>query len=100
MNDSYKSILESVYDMQVPIITVEYLDERLWPNKDMTYRTNHIIIPEGKDKVLDFTFARNGKDGYILVTIKTLEMSFKEAIVMYSNMVLGDLGAQFHIVSL
>lgn len=98
MNDKtkFESMLEQMCELQTPIITVEGLDEDWY---DSLAYTSHIIVPDGMDKVTDFTFIRCRQDYDCLVRIHSLEMSFSDAIIEFSKKTIHSLGAVMKIHS-
>lgn len=92
INNSFKTMLEELKKMQTPIISITFLEAHLVA--DNWCMCHHIIVSESADKVLDFTFEQP-KDGTDhLVSIKTLDMTFGEAILTYSKKVIARPGAQ------
>ena len=83
-------------DLQVPIITVQSLEEEYW---GQPAATNHIIIADGKDKVTDFTFVVTGKTDF-LGHVHSLDMSFQDAIVEFSRRTLRCHYAVFKLYAL
>lgn len=93
MNDktNFDKMLNLIWDMQTPNITVECLSERL--HYDGFATTHHIIVADGKDKVLDFCFVegRNTDNNY-LYYVKSVDITFEEALMRYSKEVMRGQG--------
>lgn len=91
-NPNFKTMLNMMTNLQLPIITVELLDEMFYCERTLT---NQIIIPSGKDKVTHFTFVRNrGKEGDFLGSVNSLDMCFDDALKHFSKKVLASQGAR------
>jgi hypothetical protein len=89
-NTDFSAMLDMMWDLQVPIITVTHLDEEVDGQRT---HTNHIIISDNKGKVTDFTFVRSHDKGSILVKITSLDMDFNGALVYYADKTLKSRGA-------
>lgn len=98
-NTNFKTMLTMIWDMQVPILTVEFLNEKLFGDRWCV--THHIIVPSGKDKVTDFCFVdgRHTNNNY-LYYVKPLDMSFEDAVVEFSKRTLKDQGARHTLTSI
>lgn len=98
-NTNFKAMLTMIYDMQIPIITVEYLNEKLYGEK--WSMTHHIIIPDGKDKVTDFCFVDGHRtNNNYLFYVKSLNMNFEDAVVEFSKKTLKDQGARLTLTAI
>ena len=97
-NTNFKTMLTMIWDMQTPVITVEFLDEKL--HGDRWYVTHHIIVPSGKDKVTDIRFVdgRSTNNNY-LFSIEHLDMSLMDALVEFSKKALASQGGQLTFYS-
>ena len=86
-NTNFATMLKMIRDMQVPIILLESLNEKLC---DEPCTTHHIVIPSGEGKVTDFCF-RDGlaTNNNYLFFVKSVDMSFDDAIVHFSKMALN-----------
>ena len=86
-NTNFKTMLAMMWDMQNPIITVEFLSEKL--HYDEYFTTHHIIVPDDKDKVIDFCFVegRHTTNNYLYYT-KSVDITLDEALVRYSKEVM------------
>lgn len=90
---NFATMLKLMWDMQNPLITIEFLDEKLCGDK--WYVTHHIVVPNGKDKVLDFCFVdgRSTNNNY-LYCIDQLDMDLLSAVTHFSKRVLASQGAK------
>lgn len=96
-NSSFENMLSKMGDMQVPIITVECIAEQYYSEYQMS---NHIIVPDGMDKVTDFVFIlRSGKDGDFLARVHSLDMDFRSAITEFSIKTLSSQGGVMKLYS-
>lgn len=86
---NFAAMLDLMLDMQVPIITVESVSEKHY---NEWHHASKIIIPDGKDKVTVFTFIDTYKDTDFLAQVHSMDMSFGEAIMVYSEEVLRHQG--------
>lgn len=99
MNDktNFDIMLSKMWDMQVPIITVECVGEKYYNEYHMA---SHIIIPDGVDRVTDFIFIDTaGKGGDFLASVHSLSMNFKDAISDFSLKVLRSQGGVMKLYS-
>lgn len=98
-NTNFKTMLNMVWDMQVPVLTVEFLNEKLFG--DRWSMTHHIIVPSGKDKATDFCFVegRTTNNNY-LYSVKPLDMSLEDAVIEFSKRTLKDQGARLTLTSI
>lgn len=79
---NFDIMLSKMWDMQVPIITVECVGEKYY---DEYHMASHIIVPDGADRVTDFVFIDTaGKDDDFLARVHSLDMNFKDAISEFS----------------
>ena len=83
-------------DLMNPIIVVEWLEEEYW---DKPALTKHIIVPDGKDRVTDFTFVVTDKTNF-LARVHSLDMSFQDAITEFSRRTLRCHGAVFQLCAM
>lgn len=93
--NNFKTMLSMMWDLQSSIITVEGLEEEFY---DKWAITNHIIIPDGLNKVTDFMFIQcrcniGEEPHYFLANVTSLDMGFKDAIVHFSNKTMRSQGA-------
>ena len=96
-NSNFTNTLNMMWDLQVPIITVEMLDEEFY---DKWVYADHIIIPDGKDKVTDFMFVRHrtkNTEYDFLARVTSLDMGFEDAIVEFSKKTLRCQGARLKL---
>lgn len=92
-NSSFKTMLEELKKMQTPVISITFLEAHLVADNWCMY--HHIIVSESADRVLDFTFEQpSNNDTNHLIGVKTLDMTFGEAILTYSKKVIARPGAQ------
>lgn len=86
---NFATMFNLMFDMQVPIITVENISEKFY---EEWHHASKIIIPDGKDKVTVFTFIDTYKDTDFLAQVHSLDMSFGEAIMTFSEAALKHQG--------
>ncbi len=92
-NTNFSTMLKMMWDMQMPIITVEFVSEKIY--SDRWYLSHHIIVQSGKDKVTDICFVDGSHtDNNYLVYIKQLDMSFTDAITEFSKKVFASQGGK------
>lgn len=94
-NTNFDAMLNIMWDLQLPIITVRGLEEEVYGKWGCT---NHIIIPSANDEVTDFIFV-DARGGDFLVGVTHLKISFKDAIVHFSEQTLRNPGAILKIHS-
>ena len=93
----FNSMLYTLKQMQMPILTVENLVEDF---ADEDLDTKHIVIHANDCKATDFIFVRMPKtEGYTLFSVDHLNMSFDEAITYFSKAVLRQPGATMKLES-
>ena len=92
-NTNFATMLKMMWDMQVPIITVEFVDEKVYG--DGWSVTHHIVVPDGADKVTDICFVDGSHtDNNYLVSIKQLDMKLMDALVEFSKKALASQGGK------
>lgn len=97
-NINFATMLKMMWDMQVPIITVEFVDENVYGDRWSV--THHIVVPNGTDKVSDFCFVDDSHpDNNYLVSIKQLDMSLMEALVEFGKKALASQGGKLTFYS-
>lgn len=98
-NTNFKTMLSMIWDMQTPVLTVEFLNEKLFG--DRWCMTHHIIVPSSKNTVTDFCFVegRTTNNNY-LYSVKPLDMSFEDAVIEFSKRTLKDQGARLTLTSI
>lgn len=90
-NTNFTTMLKMMWDMQVPIITVESVEEKVYGDRWSV--THHIVVPNGKDKVTDICFVDgNHTDKDYLVSIKQLDMNLMDALVEFGKKALVSQG--------
>ena len=95
---NFETMLKMMWDMQVPIITVESVDENVYGDRWSV--TNHIVVPNGKDKITDICFVDgNHSDRDYLVSIKHLDMDLMTALVEFSKKALASQGGKLTFYS-
>ena len=97
-NTNFDTMLKMMWDMQTPIITVESVGEKIY--SDGWSVTHHIIVPSGKDKVIDMCFfdASCSHNNY-LVYMKQLDMSLNDALIEFSKRVISSQGGKLTLHS-
>lgn len=98
-NTNFKTMLNMIWDMQVSVMTVEFLNEKLFGDK--WCMTHHIIVPSGKDKITDFCFVagRSTNNNY-LYSVNHVDMSFGDAVIEFSKLTLKDQGTKLTLISI
>lgn len=94
-NTNFKTMLNMMWDMQLPVITVEFLEEDFYGKPA---HTSHIIIPNANNEVTDFMFVRT-RDTDFLASVSHLKMSFEEALIYFSEKALRNQGALLKLYS-
>lgn len=90
-NTNFDNALKMMWSLQNSIITVEMLKELFY---DECVYTNHIIIPDGMDKVTDFMFVQHRcQNDNFLAGVTSLDMSFEEALMHFSKKTIRSPGA-------
>lgn len=92
-NTNFDIMLRMMWDMQTPVITVEFLDEKLYG--DRWYVTHHILVPSEKDKLTDFCFVngRNTNNRH-LCCINHLDMNLMSALTEFGKKALASQGGK------
>lgn len=97
-NTNFKAMLTMIWDMQTPVLTVEFLNEKLYGDKWNV--THHIIVSDGKDKVTDFCFIDGHRtNNNYLCYVKSLNISFEDAVIEFSKKTLKDQGARLTLTA-
>lgn len=86
--NNFNNLLTEIRKMQVPIITVTNIS-----NGD--YDRAYIITADGKNKIITHLF-----DDDCLCKVSSIDMSFHEAIINYSQVVLNNPGSTFKLISM
>lgn len=94
--NNFETMLNMMVDMQVPIITAESVSEKFC---NEWHLASKIIVPDGKDKVTVFTFIDTFKDTDFLAQVHSMDMSFGEAIMVFSEEVLRHQGGALRVLA-
>ena len=95
----FNSMLSTLKQMQLPILTVENLIENVFADEDV--ETKHIVIHANNGKTTDFVFIQVPKsEAYTLFSVNHLNMNLNEAIVHFSKITLRIPGAIMKLESL
>ena len=95
-NTNFATMLKMIWDMPVPFITVEDIGEKVY--SDGWSVTHHIVVPSGKDKVVDICFV-DGRLNEHLVSIKQLDMGLMDAITEFGKRVIASQGGKLTLHS-
>lgn len=62
--------------------------------------THHIVVPSGKDKMMDICFVEGSHtDNNYLVSMKQLDMSLNDALIEFSKQTLASQGGKLTFYS-